>query len=146
MGVAPCDSFRSAFLIAVGDVHASEISDLSVDHHYLAVVAPVDAVGKLREGYAEKGVCFHSVFSHAFEKAASCREASHVVVNDLDFESFARFADKDIGNLFACGIVGKYIILKIYRFACIVEIAFEIFEFLGSGGEYLNVIVNGIKR
>lgn len=145
MGVAPRDSFRSAFLITVGDIHSPEISDFSVDHYYLAVVAPVDTVGELGECYAEEGVCLHSVFSHAFEKAASCREASHMVVNDLDFESLVRFADENIGNLFACGIIGEYVILKIYRFACIAEIAFEVFEFLCSGGEYLNVIVDGVK-
>lgn len=145
MGVAPCDSFRCSILIAVGDVHASEISDLSVDHYYLAVVAPVDTVGELGKCYAEERVCLHSVFCHAFEKPASCRETSHMVVDNLDFESFVRFADKNIGNLFACGIVGEYVILKIYRFAGIAEIAFEVFEFLGSGGEYLDVIVDGIK-
>ena len=62
MGVAPYFAYFSAIYISVGDVHASDIAYLSIYDCNLSVVAPIDAIGKLREGNAEERMDINSGF------------------------------------------------------------------------------------
>ena len=54
--------------IAVGHVHAAEVSHGAVDYAELAVVAPVDARAELRERHLEERIGLYTALPQFFKK------------------------------------------------------------------------------
>ena len=80
---------------------------------FLTVVAPVDAVGKLREGDLEKGMRLDAVAVHVCEEAAFSRETSHVVVYYLYLKPFPGFPDQEVCHPVTELVIEKDIVLYV---------------------------------
>ena len=141
MGIPPDRIVFSAVKISVCDVHAADISYGSVDDHKFPVVAPVDAVCKLRECNPEKGVDIDSGPAHLLEKACTGGETSHMIVDHQHFHPLSGLVNENLGNLVSEIVVGKDVVLEKYRLAGGFEIFFQSLEFRDSVRENLDIVV-----
>ncbi len=146
MRVTPAPAAAGVLHVAVGDVHASDVARGLVDDDELAVVAPVDAVGKLREGHLEERVRLDAGLVHHLEEPVSRRETAHVVIHHLDLDAFGRLAHQNLRDLMAERVVEEDVILQIDRPRGAEQIGLEGRELVLARGEYVDLVVDRVER
>ena len=73
--------------IAQGDVHATDITHLTIDDNDFAVVTVVHLAGKCREMYGQERLHLDTSFSHPFEKMVGHSPTAHVIVDDTHLDT-----------------------------------------------------------
>ena len=136
MGVAPCAPFEPLD-VAVGNVHATDVPDASVDNRNLAVVAVVDAAGQLREGDFEEGAHGDSGLLHLLEKPFLDRPAPHVVIEYPYLYPAGRTSQQHLLHPGSQVVVFKDVVLYVNVFAGILQVLQILVELLPAGGENL---------
>ena len=144
MGVAPGQRTPVAGVVTVGDVHAAYVAHPVVYYHHLAVVAPVQTVGQLREVDAEEGMRVHSRLLHLAPERIAGRERADMVVHHLDLYPCHRPLLEYLRYLMADMVVHKNVILHEYRLAGIAQVVFQRLELGGAGSEYLGAVVDAV--
>ena len=109
-GVAP----SLALHIAYGEVHAANEAHLTVYHHYLAVVAVVDAAGELGEAHRKERQCLYALLAHALEELVANLKASHIVVDEPDLHALSRLVDEQVAEHPPEGIVLEDVDVYVY--------------------------------
>ena len=146
MGVTPRMLVARPDHVPVGYVHAPYVSCLAVYDHYLAVIAPVHAVGKLRERHPEERMRVYPRRTQAGEETAPRRERAHIVVDHLHLHTLTGFRHKYVGYLMADVVVKEYVVLQEYRLPGREQVTLEGGKFVFPPGEDLHAVVHRIER
>ena len=84
--------------ISIGDVHAADIADLAINHHNLAVVAPVDAEGDIGQGDLKEGVHLNTRPSHALEHPRLEVERADIVIEHPYLHTLLRLVHEQVDH------------------------------------------------
>ena len=145
VSVAPVPHL-AAVDVAVGNVHAAYVAYLAVDNRYLAVVAPVDAVGKLREGDLHERIHIYSRLAQLLEIGHVEVERPHVVVEHAHLHALAHLLLEYLGYLIAQLVVLDDIVLDVDIALGSEQVALVGSKLVLAVGEDLHLVVGQVGR
>ena len=108
--------------VALGDVHASDISHRSVEDDDFTVVAVVDLTGECGEMYGQVGLHVDTLLAHPFEEPSADAPAPYVVVDDAHLDTLMGFVDECVGNEVAQRVFLKDVYVDVDMMLCLANV------------------------
>ena len=130
--------------VAVGNVHAADVAAFAVNHHYFAVVAPIDALGKLREVDSHKRICFDAGVEHGFEEPFVDVERANTIVDYSHFYALTSFFDENVAYFVADAVVLENVVLHVDVLRGSTQVGTQGVEFVGTVGVDVHLVVREI--
>ena len=129
MGVPPPDE------IVIADVHSAGISDFSVYHHYLPVVAVVELRDEIYERPSRLGELhhFHPGILHFVVVPRTDCNVGDVFMYEPHLHSFPGFLHQHFLDLLAALVLTEIEIFHVDIFLCIPQVLYEQVELPSSG-------------
>lgn len=112
---------------------------MAVDHHYLAVVTPVDSRAQEGEHHLEEWVCLDPGGPHGLEESVAGLERTDMVVDHAHFHSGAGALLKGACKRGADFVIGNDVVFEIDVGACRADVGQERLEFVGAVVEHPGV-------
>ena len=116
VGISPLSPPQSV-QVALGNVHASDETDLSVDDHYLAMVTVIDFAGETGKTDFQKALDLDSLTQHVVVKHRTDFPASDVVVEQAYLNTLSDFINQQVPKQPSHRIVFENIKLKMNMMA-----------------------------
>ena len=105
MGISPQRLFSfAAICVFISNIHSSHVSNFSIDNRYFTMVSKID--GKRKSPfYRKKGLNLSSSLGKLVKEAFFSEDRTHVVIEELYFNSLLSLTSKHIHQGLTCSIM-----------------------------------------